>query len=371
MSADRGNELQEIGHSGGRITFEHDPERGTSMGISHSSPWASAIHQVCVSYQGDVLQFVPIGGMGSEPEPYPQPSVLAFIVSDREGMFGRQCPKCATYFRTNFLTNKTSCPYCGHRNRGVEFLTRNQLGFIAAFCRAFLETHHSGHSVTIDLDDLADKLPENRPGWVYTEERQQSKYKCTKCRCIYDILGEYGICPHCETPNYREVIDQKLQQLEAQFAHANESLKDRHEREVEWEKLSRCISDFEALAKAVRAGLLRHPLSPKRRIDLSSMSFQAILPAAELLKAWFDIDVLAGLADDDKRFLHLMFNRRHVFIHNGGRVDQEYLERTQDTSVRVNQLLRLRSREIRRLLELSRTCTANLLNGYAALQNAP
>lgn len=360
-------ELQEIAHSGGRISFKHDPDLGTSIGIRHSNPWAVTLHQICVSHQGEALEFVPFGGIGDTDKPYPQPSFLAFVVSDREGMFGRQCPSCNAYFRSSYLTNHTYCPYCNHSDKGVKFLTKNQLQFIGSFCRAFVEAHNKGENTTIDLDALADKLPENRAGWVYSEERQQSNYKCQKCRCVYDILGEYAICPHCATPNFQEVIHAKLAELNNQFRTADEDLADRHEREVEWEKLTRCVSDFEALAKAVRSHLLRHPLSSRRRIELATLNFQNLLPTAETLHKWFDIDILRGLSDDEKRFLHIMFNRRHVFVHNGGKVDQYYLDRTGDTSVRLHQLLRLKSKEIRRLLDLSITCSTNLLEGYFAL----
>lgn len=360
-------ELQEIAHSGGKITFEHDPERGTSIEMRHSSPWAVTLHQVCVSYEGEVLEFVPFGGMGGQGRPYLQPSLLAFVVSDREGMFGRLCPSCKGYFRSSVLTNRTHCPYCAHSGEGVEFLTQNQLQFIGSFCQAFVEARNKRESTTIDLDALADQLPQNRAGWVYAEERQQSKYKCSKCSCVFDILGEYGSCPHCATANFREVFSKKLDELDQQFRSADEGLAERHEREVEWEKLTRCVSDFEALANSIRANLLRHPISPRRRTALQNLGFQNLLPTAESLQKWFDIDMLATLTEDDKRFLHVMFNRRHVFVHNGGRVDQEYLERTGDHTVRLHQLLRLRSREIRRLLELTRKCAGSLLDDYSAL----
>lgn len=365
-------EFQEIAHSGGKITFEHTQEHGTSIEISHCSPWAVTLHQVCVGYDGEILEFISFGGMGAPVYPYPQPSVLAFIVSDREGMFGRLCPSCKTYFRSSFLSNRTYCPYCGHPDKGVEFLTQNQLEFIGAFCQAFIDAHGKSESTTIDLDALADQLPENRVSWVYSEERQQSKYKCPKCRCVYDILGEYGVCPNCATPNFSEVIAEKLNELDCQFRTADASVEERHEREVQWEKLTRCVSDFESLAKSVRARLLRHPMSPRRRAELDSVNFQNLLPACDALRTWFDIDILEGLTEDDKHFLHIMFNRRHVFVHNGGKVDESYLTRTGDTSVRLHQLLRLRSREIRRLLELTRKCSISLLSSYSTLSpNAP
>src|ERR1700734_452661 len=35
-----------------------------------------------------------------------------YLVSDREGLFGRICPFCKKYFRTNCLKKKLICPYC-------------------------------------------------------------------------------------------------------------------------------------------------------------------------------------------------------------------------------------------------------------------
>lgn len=356
-------ELQEVAHSGGKLEFLHEPGHGTSVKFSQASPWALSLYQVCVSYDGDLLGYVWPGFNG----PIPQPSIQAFLVSDREGMFGQRCPSCKTYFRATCLSERLHCPYCGHSANGMTFLTNNQKQFIHLFCVAFSDAHNKQESATVDLDQLADQLSENRPGWVYSEERQQSMFTCTRCRCRYDILGDYGICPNCETPNFMDVITKKLDHLEEQFRLADEQVTDRHEREIEWEKLTRCVSEFEALAKAVRTRLQRMPLSSRRRTELASLSFQVLPLAAEKLLLWFDIDVLANIGPDDKKFLHVMFNRRHVFTHNAGRVDQEYLDRTGDSTVRLNEVLRVRSKDIRRLLGLTRQCSANLIEGYASI----
>ena len=360
-------EFQEIAHTGGKITFLHDPEQGTAIQIQHSNPWAASMHQVCVSYVGEVLDFVPAGGIGRV-IPYPQHSILAFIISDREGLFGRKCPECESYFRSSFLTSKTTCPYCGHKGKGVEFLTKNQLQFIGQFCNSFIEAHTKGKTIEIDLDELTKELSENKPGWVYTEERQQSKHSCQECRCVYDILGDYGVCPSCGTSNFQSVVDEKFDALEAQLKEADENITDRHEREVEWEKLTRCVSEFEALANIVRSHLMRLPLISKRRAELSRISFQRILNASEQIEQWFGIGILHDISDKDREFLNKMFNRRHVFTHNAGRIDQEYIDNTGDTSVRINQVIRLRSREIKRLIPLVLLCAQNLVTGFHDLK---
>jgi hypothetical protein len=77
--------------------------------------------------------------------------------------------------------------------------------------------------------------------------------------------------------------------------------------------------------------------------------------------------MLFRFSDDDKTFLNRMFNRRHVLIHNGGRIDQAYLDNTSDTSVRLNQKIVVRSNEIRRLIPLLRTCAQNLFQGFESI----
>jgi hypothetical protein len=283
-------------------------------------------------------------------------------------MFGRGCPKCKSYFRTDSCPADKFCPYCGYKGASIDFLTDNQIKYIAAFCNSFIEAHDGDEDVILDLDKLAEELPENRPKWLYSEEQQQSSFTCSGCKAKYDILGEYALCPICGKGNFSEVFEQKLSELEQQFQATDKNVSDRNEREVEWEKLTRCISDFESVANQIRRFLLRYPATPKRKSALSSLSFQKILTASDRLKEWYGYDILEGVSETDRRFLNRMFNRRHVFTHNAGRVDQEYLDNTGDTTVRLNQVLRVRSREIRRLIPLVRDCGQRLIQGYESIQ---
>lgn len=246
-------------------------------------------------------------------------------------------------------------------------MTQNQLQFIGNFCQAFVDAETKGETISIDLDALINTLSENKPGWVYAEERQQSKHHCAQCKCTFDILGDYGVCPSCGHPNFHQVIVGKFDALEAHFKTVDEAITDRHEREVEWEKLTRCVSEFEALANTVRTHLLQLPATLARKAALANISFQRILTAAQRLEEWYGIDILRGMPEEDRQFLNLMFNRRHVFTHNAGRVDQEYIDNTGDNSVRVNQVIRLRSREIKRLLPLVRAGSTALIDGVASI----
>jgi hypothetical protein len=366
MNSSKG-EFQEIAHSGGRIELRFKEPGLLSLGFSQASAFPSAIFQMGVSLNGKYLEYWPLRGVDMRPPELPSPMVPAFVISDREGMWGRMCPKCKTYFRTKRPAEFLQCPYCAHRAENAAFTTANQLQFIDIIRQSFCTAFDDKRSLTIDLDQLADTLPENRPSWFYAEEKQQNAYDCPACNTRYDILGEYAGCPTCGKRNSLQVFEQHALGIEQQLHKADSQLTARHEREVEWEKLSRCISDFEAMARDIQSQLATLPATPKRKKDVAGLSFQNILKANDFLRQWFGFDILFRLPEDDKEFLNRMFNRRHVLTHNGGRVDQEYLDNTRDTTVRLNQKIIVRSKELRRLLPLLRGCATKLYEGFESI----
>ena len=158
-----------------------------------------------------------------------------------------------------------------------------------------------------------------------------------------------------------------LNNAEAEFESARAKLADRHDREIEWEKMTKCISDFEAMARDIQKQLARLPLTPTRRKEVGHISFQQIVKADELLRGFFGIELLKSIVESDRDFLNKIFNRRHILTHNAGRVDQEYLDRTLDSGVRLNQKVVVRSREVARLISLLKTAASNLFEGYESI----
>ena len=159
-----------------------------------------------------------------------------------------------------------------------------------------------------------------------------------------------------------------MTEIETRFNKVDETIEGRHEREVEWERLLRCVSEFEGLANELKKFLSLNPLTPKRRADLNNLSFQKILNANDRINDWFGFQILEGISEDDRNYINIMFNKRHLFTHTNGRVDQEYLNNTNDTKLRLNELVRLRSKEIRRLLPLIRQMSSNLTKGYLSIK---
>jgi DNA-directed RNA polymerase subunit RPC12/RpoP len=358
-------EFEEIGHSGGKITliFSEPAEVALQISSRGFARWM----QIGVSLDGKRLQHWPLQGMNTQPPEPESPMVATFLASDKEGFFGHTCPKCNSYFRTDKTSEFVRCPYCAHRNLKVSFITKNQRLFLDKIRQSYVDAFKSKQNVTIELDNLVDELPANRPEWFYKENRQQNCYKCSICETRFDILGEYAGCPNCGKRNSLQVFLRYAAQVQEEFEKADSGLTDRQDREVEWEKLTRCISDFEAMARDIQSRLVLFPTTPKRRKDIEGLSFQNIIKANQSLLTWFGFEMLFRFSDDDKSFLNRMFNRRHVLTHNGGRADKEYLENTSDTSVALNQKIAVRSNEIRRLVPLLRKVAENLFQGFESI----
>lgn len=361
------SEFEEIAHTGGKIELIWHPEKeAVSLRWSHGGGHKAVLFQLGVALDGSRVEYWPFGGMDlRQPQPKP-PMVPVIISSDQEGYFGRTCPDCKSYFRTDDPAQIIHCPYCATRQGNVAFTTENQKLFVEKVLSMWREAFGQRRNVVLDMDQLITELPANRPVWAYSEQKQQTSHHCS-CGTGYDILGDYGCCPTCGKRNSLQVFIGLLLKAETDFDLANANLKDRHEREVEWEKLTRLVSDFEAMARDIQSQLIRLPLTPRRRKQLQTLSFQNLLTANERLETWVGFDFMDRMDQEDKQFLNRMFHRRHILTHNAGRVDEEYLQKSGDTTLRLNERVRVRSNEIKRLFPLLKTCAENLFQAYESI----
>lgn len=228
--------------------------------------------------------------------------------------------------------------------------------YVHAFGKALGEAVQGANDVVIEMEKITDGTSE----WTYTEQQQQHHFKCSGCQTPSDVLGEYAWCPACATSNGSLVIEQKLKAAEREIQDTDANVKERTQRGRVWEGVNVSLfSDFEGLANHLKKRLLLFPAIPKRKASLEGVSFQRLLDAASSLSNWFGIELLHGITDDDKQFIQLMLQRRHIFIHNSGIADADYLRLSGDNNAQLNQRVRIRNREVKRLLPLIRTICTN------------
>jgi hypothetical protein len=360
-----------IGAAAGKVEFLYDPAKGIAVQISGTSPGFFAMYIIAVSMDGrHLLGEVPATGIGVTPV-YPQPSVITYIQSDEQGMWGRNCPLCQKYFRTNHVMGVTCCPYCAVEESGLAFISKEQRTYITACYDAFARAYMGKKSTAVEIADITD----GTPAWHYSEVKQQFHFKCDikDCHAETDILGAYGYCPRCGRTNARKLFADRIDKMLNRLEDTKKTVSDRKARGEVWEEMTKAsLSDFEALARHLRTKLLLFPMTQRRRKRLEELNFQKPLQADDFLMSWFDIGALEWVGNDTtpKRtvpdselpFIKKMIQKRHILIHNGGIVDQEYLDLSGDDQVLLGERISISSKEAKRFIECAHAMGANLMD---------
>jgi hypothetical protein len=361
-------EFTEISPAGGTLEFIIDKDKNSIAFGFRGGPKSRfrAMHALRVSLQGRILGYLPMGGICRRERP-PDMEFPVTLNSDMKGMFGRRCPKCKSYFRMSAVSDSLYCPYCGIQDGLTEFLTDNQRLYVNKIIEMAREAIEKRETLELDLDAVIDELPNNRPSWLYVEEKQQNIYECKHCQCSFDVLGEYGTCPNCGEINAQELFISKMDALWAELVERL-AAKQIAEGDIPGSALAQMISTFEAMANFLKKRLALIPMTPRRRKEFERLSFQRFVESSDSLRNWFGIDMLKALGDADVRFVNIQFHRRHLVIHNNSQVDKKYLTDTADNTVRLNQKIRIAIADISRLDALLRQSATNLITDFLAMQ---
>ena len=330
------SEFKEIGHAGGKITFSiktnAEGQRSYQIEFRSSRPVPHVLFGIYALPQGVPVEVFHIGGMGQPSNPAPPLGCFqVFVSSDSQGKFGHLCPHCDGYWRSGPMPQV--CPYCAATGQVSKFLSEAQRQYIRHYCEVLseaLESKDDGDFV-IDMDKVADAAGKEyeKPSFYVSEESQQRKFTCGACGEFNDILGRFGYCSVCGTRN-------DLAEFEGQIL---PSIRVRINTGTAPEDCVRdAVASFDSfMAQFAKQLAARVPLTERRKNRLLKQRFHNLEEIQATFKDWFDIDVCAGMKDDEYRFVKLMFHRRHVYEHNAGEVDQRYLDDSGDTDVRLKQ----------------------------------
>jgi hypothetical protein len=333
-------DFREIAHSGGKITFtiktDEQGRHSYQIGFASSHPVPMTMIAVYAIPQGVPVSSINLGGIGQAWNPPPFPGCYPVMIqSDNHGKFGHHCPQCDGYWRSGPWPNL--CPYCNAHGEGYEFLSRAQRDIIVQYCNvlnsAIAEVENG--EVVIDMDEVADAAelkPEERPSFYVSEESQQHKFQCSACEEFNDILGRFGYCSLCGTRNdlmeFEEVTVKAIRERLNAAAPPQDCVRD-------------AVAAFDSFVAQYAKQLSEHvPVTERRANRLTKQRFHDLREVQRTFNAWFDIDICEGMKDVEVSQASLMFFRRHIYEHNGGEVDQRYLDDSGDTSVRLKQVIR-------------------------------
>jgi hypothetical protein len=128
------------------------------------------------------------------------------------------------------------------------------------------------------------------------------------------------------------------------------------------------VAAFDSFVAQVSKELVKRvPMTVARQNRLSMFSFHKPDEVRSTFKDWFDIDLCEGMKEEACKSVALMFHRRHVYEHNGGEVNQRYLDISGDTTVRLKQRLRENKEGEHGLLSSLVKMARNLHAGFSEL----
>jgi len=363
---DRPNEFEEIGHTGGKVTFtittDKEGRRSYQLGFTHARPVASVMTGVYAIAPGVPVATMSLGGLGQPGSAPPLPGCLpVLIASDSQGKFGHDCPTCGRYWRSGPWPNL--CPYCAIRAEGYQFLSKAQLRYVRHYFAVLsqaLDAEHDGEAM-IDMDAVADAAGKEgeKPAFYVSEQGQQRKFTCGACEEFNDILGRYGYCSSCGTRNdladFEGETVSKIRERLNSGAAPEDCVRD-------------AVASFDSyLAQYAKQLAELVPMTERRKRRLTAQAFHDLQEIRTTLSGWFDMNVCDGMDDREVEFVAQMFLRRHVYEHNGGEVDQKYLDRSGDTSVRLKQRIHETREDAHRLLGSLVKMARNVHGGFHEL----
>jgi len=215
--------------------------------------------------------------------------------------------------------------------------------------------------VVIDMDVVADAVGKEgeKPAFYVSEKSQQCKFTCKACGEFNDILGRFGYCSLCGMRN-------DLADFEGQTV---STIRDRLNSGTAPEDCVRdAVASFDSFMAQVAKQLVELvPMTNRRKNRLSKQRFHDLKEVRATFKEWFDIDVCAGMKEEEYGFVVRRFHRRHVYEHHGGEVDQKYIDDSGDTTVCLKQHIHEAQEDAHRLLSLLVKMARNVHDAFHEL----
>lgn len=360
-----GGEFEEIANCGGAVTFRirtsDDGGRAYQVEFSGSRPVPMSLIGIYALPQGIPVGAIQMGGIGQPWNPPPVPNCIPVMIgSDSTGHFGHNCPACKGYWRSDAWANV--CPYCGFRAAVHEFLSEAQHRYVMHYCEVLADAlDGEDGEVKIDMDAVADAAGREgeKPAFYVSEQSQQRKFECAACEGFNDILGRFSYCASCGTRN--DLTDFEVTAVPAIRDQLNNGIT--HET-----CLRNAISAFDSVVAQLAKELVRFvPMTKRRMSRLEGQRFHNADELRKVMHDWFDIRLADGIKDAEWASVVRMFHRRHVYEHNGGEVDQKYLEDSGDTSVKLKQHIHETREGVHDLLSSLVKMVRNLHNGFHEL----
>lgn len=309
------------------------------------------------------------------------------LQSGENGYFDRECPNenCLYQFKIKMKDWKEKvsdeevhCPMCGHVDTSDKWWTQDQLEqmheIASSYAMNYIQQELDKSFKSLERSTRRNKFikitykPGKRVTFINNPIGQMPEWEkeitCEKCGTTYSVIGSAYFCPCCgynsASSSFSESLDtiQKMldsvEQMKALFSEKYDS--DKAEtmcRSMIEGSLGDCVSSFQKFAE-------------RRYTEITGKSvrvndFQIVEKGSNLFCSAVGYGYEKWLSEDEIDMLKLYFQRRHLFEHNNGMVDEQYLSKAGDTDYAVGQRLIIRKSEVEEVLKTLKKLGAGML----------
>jgi len=285
---------------------------------------------------------------------------------DEKGFTGRECPQCGEYFKVKFGTglhgSSHCCPYCGFSGSQRAFDTKDQIEyaksiavrkymeemvepFVQELEQRIRELERATRDGIIQIKVKSTGSPQKIPLNTYQEKEVETYVKCDHCGLEFAVYGVFANCPDCSKLNASIVFKKSIE-----VAHKRIRLMDLVHDDSELQNailgdaLSGGVSAFDALGKALQK---RYPTTfPDKPKNLfQNLKVLSISLSESIGKPLSDI-----VGKETSDLLWKMFQVRHIFEHNMGVIDADFIRNVPEFSHLKGRKYSLEQEEIDKFL---------------------
>lgn len=280
--------------------------------------------------------------------------------TDENGYTGRECPSCEQYFKVKFgtglPTSQHICPYCGYKDEADKFFTQDQVKYLESIiAKSFVEPLIKDFSKSLKRLETKNSFiqikikttPHRFTIKHYQEKILQTDIICDNCGLDFSIYGVFSNCPDCGQLNAKVVFEKSIESSIKKINLCNDINIDKLlKNELQKDALISGVSAFDALGKALK---VKHDqIIPSKPRNL----FQNIDALNDFLHTTFGKQIADYISEEDFNFLFKMFQVRHIYEHNAGVIDNDFIKKIPEYSMSKGRIYTLADKEIIKFLHI-------------------
>jgi hypothetical protein len=292
--------------------------------------------------------------------------------TNEHGLTGRECPFCGGYFKVKFGTGLRTfeciCPYCGQKEQHDKFLTKAQNEYV----KSVVARDVLGPELKKLEQSLRDLERSTRGGFLqikmttsgfdfplkcYKERDLETHITCDSCGLEFAIYGVFANCPDCERLNALTILGKSIEVAgkKIRFLDSLDPSDSELKEAVLADALSGGVSSFDGFGKALRA---RYPeVFSEQQRNL----FQNLSLLSSCLERSIGRSLPALIGDKEFRFLVRWFQVRHIYEHNMGVVDEDFVKKVEDSYHLKGKKYPLAKQEIEKFLVAVKSASEQIM----------